>query len=53
MCCREAIRILMMSPIYWRMNVAERGEAVKEFCNDHTIANNQNKSFNKRGESLK
>jgi hypothetical protein len=28
---QEAISILMLSPCYWRMNLAERRELVREF----------------------
>lgn len=29
---REAIRILMQSPIYFRMSLAERKILIREFC---------------------
>ncbi len=29
---REAIRILMLSPFYFRMRPAERWQLVKEYC---------------------
>jgi hypothetical protein len=31
MCCREAIRILMESPIYWRLSLDERWGLIKEY----------------------
>ena len=32
---REAIRILMLSPIYFRLSLAERQELVEEFLKIH------------------
>lgn len=29
---RRAIRILMLSPIYFRLSLAQRRELVKEYC---------------------
>ncbi len=29
---REAIRILMLSPIYFRLSLAQRLELVREYC---------------------
>jgi hypothetical protein len=29
---REAIRILMLSPIYFRLNPAQRWKLVREYC---------------------
>ena len=29
---RQAIRVLMLSPIYFRLDVAARRKLVKEFC---------------------
>lgn len=31
-CTRQAINILMMSPFYFRLNLAARQQLVKEFC---------------------
>jgi len=30
--CREAIKILMESPIYWRLTIKERRDLVREYC---------------------
>jgi len=32
---REAIRILMLSPIYFRLSLAERHELIEEFLQIH------------------
>jgi len=29
---REAIRILMLSPVYFRLNVSQRWQLVREYC---------------------
>jgi len=31
-CIRQAISVLMMSPFYFRMDLAARQQLVKEFC---------------------
>ncbi|MHB8811492.1 MAG: hypothetical protein ACYC9M_16005 [Desulfobulbaceae bacterium] len=43
---RRAIRILMLSPIYFRLSVAQRRELVAEYCqlfssSDAELANRQ------------
>lgn len=37
MSVREAIRILMLSPIYWRLDVPARRVLIREYC--ETFAN--------------
>lgn len=34
---RRALQILMLSPIYFRMSLAERKELVDEFCKSHAV----------------
>ncbi|WP_339134736.1 MAG: hypothetical protein WGN25_16155 [Candidatus Electrothrix sp. GW3-4] len=34
MIAREAVRILMLSPIYFRLTARQRLELVKEYCQD-------------------
>ncbi|MDH4317413.1 MAG: hypothetical protein OEV64_03395 [Desulfobulbaceae bacterium] len=43
MSTREAIRILMLSPIYFEMNPNERRQLVKEYCRS---ANNSRSTIN-------
>ena len=31
-CIRQAISVLMMSPLYFRMDLAARQQLVREFC---------------------
>ena len=31
-CIRQAISVLMMSPLYFRMDLAARQQLIKEFC---------------------
>ncbi|MDD5759899.1 MAG: hypothetical protein PHI06_12555 [Desulfobulbaceae bacterium] len=31
-CLRKAIRVLMLSPLYFRLTVAARQQLIKEFC---------------------
>ena len=31
-CIRMAIRVLMLSPLYFRMDLAARQQLIKEFC---------------------
>ena len=43
---RRAVRILMLSPIYFRLSVAQRRELVAEYCqlfsnSDAVLANRQ------------
>lgn len=38
MTVREAVRILMMSPIYFQLDLETRMALVKEFCLIHDIA---------------
>jgi hypothetical protein len=38
MTVREAVRILMMSPIYFQLDLETRMEMVKEFCRIHQPA---------------
>lgn len=35
---QQAIRILMLSPCYWMLNVPARKILVKEYCAAHVIA---------------
>ena len=35
MTIREAIKILMLSPIYYRMNLKDRKKLINEFCSLH------------------
>nr|WP_321465719.1 hypothetical protein [uncultured Desulfobulbus sp.] len=35
---RQAIRILMLSPCYWLMNLAARKQLVNEFCRSFATA---------------
>lgn len=32
---QEAVRILMQSPFYFRMSLADRSKLIKEFCRLH------------------
>jgi hypothetical protein len=46
MTTREAIQILMLSPIYFRLEPAERKQLIKEYCElfSEVIAERQSKS---------
>ncbi len=35
MTVREAVKILMLSPIYFRMNLKDRKKLINEFCSLH------------------
>lgn len=35
---RQAISVLMMSPLYFRLDLAARQQLIKEFCQLYTIA---------------
>ena len=37
MTTREAVRILIQSPIYFRLEVADRLALVQEFCKNYTL----------------
>lgn len=32
---QEAVKILMLSPFYFRMSLSDRKELIREFCNLH------------------
>ena len=34
---REAVRILMLSPFYFRMTVKQRLELIKDYCREITV----------------
>lgn len=34
-CIRQAVNILMRSPLYFRMDLSSRQQLVKEFCLDY------------------
>ncbi len=37
-CIRKAINVLMMSPLYFRLDLAARQQLVKEFCQLYFVA---------------
>ena len=38
---REAIRILMLSPIYFRLRPAQRWQLVREYCRQFSLGRNE------------
>lgn len=37
-CLRKAINVLMMSPLYFRLDLAARQQLIKEFCRTYLMA---------------
>ena len=37
-CLRKAINVLMMSPLYFRLDLAARQQLIKEFCRTYLVA---------------
>lgn len=36
-CIRKAINVLMMSPLYFRLDLAARQQLIKEFCQTYLL----------------